>query len=73
MKNVNDYLVNSHCFILSSFNEGLPNCLIESCSAGMPVVAINAPGGLNKIIDKGINRLVSDDKNKYIDKINEAM
>ena len=33
--------------------EGFPNVLIESCVVGTPILAFNAPGGLDEIIEKG--------------------
>ncbi len=53
--NVSKYLRESDLFLQGSYVEGFPNALLESCVAGTPIVAFNAPGGLNEIIEEGIN------------------
>ncbi|WP_431108824.1 glycosyltransferase [Winogradskyella poriferorum] len=67
------YLSESDFYLQGSYAEGFPNCLIESCSVGTPVIAFNAPGGLNEIIENGINGFLVNDEDEFIDKLEESM
>jgi glycosyltransferase involved in cell wall biosynthesis len=66
---VSKYLSESDFFLQGAFVEGFPNCLIESCSVGTPILAYRAPGGLNEIIEEGINGLVADNDEEFIQNI----
>jgi len=59
-KDVETYLRKSEVFLLGSYSEGFPNVLIESCVVGTPVIAFNAPGGINEIIEAGKNGFIVD-------------
>lgn len=72
-KNVQAYLANSDFFLQGSYVEGFPNCLIESCAVGTPILAYNAPGGLNEIIDNQINGLIADNDEEYLKNIDTAV
>lgn len=42
-------------FLMGSYYEGFPNTLLEAGVLGIPVVAFEAPGGINEIISNGEN------------------
>lgn len=70
-KDVSKYLAKSDYFLQGSFFEGFPNCLIESCAVGTPVIAFNVPGGTKEIIDNGINGYMVPDEQEYFKKLTE--
>lgn len=70
-REVPKYLGQSDLYLQGSFVEGFPNAIIESCMVGTPVLAINAPGGINEIIYDGINGHVVADENTYVDYLNK--
>jgi glycosyltransferase involved in cell wall biosynthesis len=52
-------------FLQGSYVEGFPNALLESCAVGTPVLAFNAPGGIDEIIEPGINGFIAEDVIDY--------
>ncbi len=70
-KNVETYLAESDVFLQGSFVEGFPNVLIESCVVGTPILAFNAPGGLDEIIEAGKNGYVADTEEDYVNYLNQ--
>ena len=48
-------------FLMGSHYEGFPNTLLEAGALGIPVIAFNAPGGINEIITDGENGLLVKD------------
>ncbi len=68
---VSKYLSNSDYYLQGAFAEGFPNCLIESCSVGTPVMAFRAPGGLNEIIEDGVNGFLVNDENEFLERLND--
>lgn len=70
---VAEHLRKSDFFLQGSFVEGFPNSLIESCSVGTPVIAFNAPGGLNEIIENDVNGFICNNENEFISNLNKAV
>ncbi|MCB9202878.1 MAG: glycosyltransferase [Flavobacteriales bacterium] len=74
-KNPYNYLQNSDLFILSSRYEGFPNVLLEAGVCGTYALANNCPGGINEIIQDGINGEIADIENhqEFSKKIKEVL
>ncbi|NKI27110.1 glycosyltransferase [Arenibacter sp. 6A1] len=68
-KNVEEYLAQSDVFLQGSYVEGFPNALLESCAVGTPVIAFQAPGGIDEIITDGLNGFIADSTVDYVNKI----
>ncbi|PWH82397.1 glycosyltransferase [Algibacter marinivivus] len=65
-KEVPKYLAESDFFLQGAYVEGFPNCLIESCSVGTPVLAYKAPGGLDEILELEVNGLIADNDDEFL-------
>lgn len=69
---VQRYLAKSDLYLQGSYVEGFPNALLESCAVGTPVLAFDALGGINEIIQDGINGFVAKDENDFFTKLKLA-
>lgn len=58
-------LSNSNLFLQGSYFEGFPNCLLESSAMGTPIVGFKAPGGIDEIIENGINGFIAEDEKEF--------
>lgn len=63
------YLKENDVFLQGSYVEGFPNALLESCAVGTPVIAFKAPGGIDEIIENGINGFIADNEEDYLAKL----
>lgn len=66
---VEKYLHKSDVFLQGSLVEGFPNALLESCAVGTPVLAFKALGGIDEIIETGINGYIAEDEQDYLTKL----
>lgn len=66
-----EYLLDSSIFLLTSESEGLPMVLLEAMSYGIPCIAFNTRSGVSDIIDNDINGYIIENRNskKYIESI----
>jgi len=65
-KEVPKYLAESDLYLQGSYVEGFPNAVIESCMVGTPILAFDAPGGINEIIYPGINGIIVNNVEEFI-------
>lgn len=65
-----DVLAQNDLYLQGSFIEGFPNSVIESCAAGTPILACDAPGGINEIIEHNINGIIAKDMDEFVIQLN---
>ena len=70
---VERYLGNSDLYLQGSYVEGFPNALLESCAVGTPVLAFEAPGGINEIIQEGTNGYIADNEDDFHKKLIQSL
>lgn len=70
-----EYILDSSIFLLTSWSEGLPMVLLEAMSYGVPCIAFKTRSGVADIIDDNINGYIINDRNKekYVEKIDELL
>lgn len=66
-KEVAKHLSMTDVYLQGSYVEGFPNAIIESCMVGTPVIAFNAPGGINEIIIENTNGKIVENIDQFID------
>jgi len=54
VNDVNQYLKQSDCFILSSNSEGFPNVILEAMAMGLPIISTNCLSGPLEILNENI-------------------
>jgi glycosyltransferase involved in cell wall biosynthesis len=52
---ISEVLQKSHVFLTASYVEGFPNSVLEASICGLPVVAMDCPGGTKEIVNHGVN------------------
>ncbi len=55
LSNPYPFMQAADAFVLSSRYEGFPNALVEALALGCPAVAFDCPGGINELIESGVN------------------
>lgn len=68
---VETYLSKSDLFLQGSYSEGFPNVLIESSVVGTPILAYNGVGGLDEIIEIGVNGYIANSLEEFVDFLNK--
>lgn len=67
------HLSESSLFLQGAYVEGFPNCLLESAAIGLPIVAFNAPGGLNEIVKNGFNGYIANSETEFVAFIHKSL
>ena len=57
-KNIVPFIQNARCTVLTSYFEGFPMSLVESLSAGTPIISVDCETGPREIIQNNINGLL---------------
>ena len=70
-----EYIIKSSLFAMTSISEGLPMVLLEAMSYGVPCIAYETESGISDIIEDGVNGYIIKhrDEKEYIEKVNSIM
>ena len=60
---VEEKMLNSDLYVMTSLTECFPMVLLEASSCGLPLIAFNVPVGPKAIIKNGVNGYLIDDRN----------
>lgn len=60
INNIENHLLNSDIFVLSSLNEGFPNAILEAMKFGLPIVSTDCESGPREILSTTSNGLKND-------------
>ncbi len=66
-------LSKNHIFLQGSYVEGFPNAVLESCVAGVPIIAFDVPGGTKEIIKNGLNGFLVQDESDFVSILNNEI
>jgi glycosyltransferase involved in cell wall biosynthesis len=55
VKNIKEKYLDSDCFLLSSYYEGMPMVLLEAMSSGLPCISFDCDSGPSQLIKNDIN------------------
>jgi len=75
VENPYPYFRNAKVFVLTSLYEGSPNVVLEAMTCGVPVVAVDCPGGVREVIKNGENGIIvpQKDKTKLVKAIKDVL
>ena len=62
-KQMEKYILDSSCFLMTSITEGLPMVLLEVMSYGVPCIVYRTASGTGDIVENGVNGYIIDDRN----------
>lgn len=75
VSDVSPYYLSSSLFVSTSFYEGLPLCMIEAATAGLPLLAYACPCGPRDIIQEGKNGFLVEqgDRKTFVARLRELL
>ena len=62
---ISEALQQSVAFLTASYVEGFPNSVLEACVCGLPIVAMECPGGTKEIVNHEVNGFLVDDEGDF--------